>query len=81
MTETPLNINETLDASIDAGNWQVAAQCILANPLSQKFTQDLTRPLAQIALDADLQASVADEGKFIAGCARIIDHLREVARC
>jgi len=62
-----------LNAAIDGQDWKTAALCILANPISTKLTTETTRPLAQIAFPADLQAPVPDQAKFIRGVVRLVD--------
>jgi len=70
MTE---NINTILNSALDNGDWPTAAVCILAKPVTTRWTENLTRPLAQIATGIDLGEPVPHVGKFVRGMARLSD--------
>lgn len=65
----------TRDAAMDAENWPLAAQGVLASSASLRLGDDLVRPLAQIATGVNLQADVPNVEKFVGGMVWLIDHL------
>ena len=65
------NINTILNSALDNGDWPTAALCILAKPVSARWTENLTGPLAQIALGVDLGEQVPHVGEFVRGMVRL----------